>query len=53
MITLIIPVYNKAPFLKRCLASVANQYDKSAQIVVVDDGSTDGYIVLYFKVWPS
>lgn len=42
MITLIIPVYNKAPFLKRCLASVANQYDKSAQIVVVDDGSTDG-----------
>lgn len=42
MITLIIPVYNKAPFLKRCLASVVNQTDKSAQIVVVDDGSTDG-----------
>lgn len=42
MITLIIPVYNKAPFLKRCLASVVNQKDKSAQIVVVDDGSTDG-----------
>lgn len=42
MISLIVTVYNKAPFLKRCLASVYNQYDKSAQIIVVDDGSTDG-----------
>ena len=41
-ISLIIPVYNKAPFLKRCLDSVANQTDKNAQIIVVDDGSTDG-----------
>lgn len=42
MISLIISVYNKAPFLKRCLASVTEQYDKSAQIIVVDDGSDDG-----------
>lgn len=42
MISLIVTVYNKAPFLKRCLASVYNQYDKSAQIIVVDDGSIDG-----------
>ena len=41
-ISLIIPVYNKAPFLKRCLDSVANQTDKTAQIIIVDDGSTDG-----------
>lgn len=42
MISLIIPVYNKAKFLSRCLKSVENQYDKSAQIIIVDDGSTDG-----------
>lgn len=41
-ISLIIPVYNKKPFLKRCLDSVANQTDKSAQVIIVDDGSTDG-----------
>ncbi|MBR0403099.1 glycosyltransferase family 2 protein [Candidatus Saccharibacteria bacterium] len=42
MISVIVPVYNKSPFLKRCLDSLANQYDKSAQIIIVDDGSTDG-----------
>lgn len=42
MISLIIPVFNKAPYLKRCLASVASQKDKSAQVIIVDDGSTDG-----------
>lgn len=42
MISLIVPVYNKAEFLKRCLASVAAQTDRSAQVIVVDDGSTDG-----------
>lgn len=42
MISLVIPVYNKAPFLKRCLDSVANQYNKNVQVIVIDDGSTDG-----------
>lgn len=41
-VSLIIPVYNEAPFLKRCLDSVVNQTDKSAQVIIVDDGSTDG-----------
>lgn len=41
MISLIIPVYNKAPWLKRCLDSVAQQTDKSAQVIIIDDGSTD------------
>ena len=41
-ISLIITVYNKAPFLERCLNSVMEQTDKSAQVIVIDDGSTDG-----------
>lgn len=40
-ISAIIPVYNKAPFLRRCLDSVANQ-TRTAEVIIVDDGSTDG-----------
>lgn len=40
-ISLVIPVYNKGSFIVRCLDSVAAQTDKSAQIILVDDGSTD------------
>ena len=42
MISLIIPVYNKAPFLKRCLDSVVNQTNTKMQVIMVDDASTDG-----------
>lgn len=42
MISLVIPVYNKAPFLRRCLDSVASQLNKDIEVIVVDDGSTDG-----------
>lgn len=42
MISIIVPVYNKAPFLRRCLGSIINQTDQSAQVIIIDDGSTDG-----------
>ena len=42
MISIIIPVHNKAPFLKRCLDSVASQIAGSVQVILIDDGSTDG-----------
>lgn len=42
MISLIVTVYNKASFLGRCLDSIVGQYGKLAQVIVVDDGSTDG-----------
>lgn len=41
MISVIIPVYNAAPYLKRCLDSVCRQAYKDLEIVLVDDGSTD------------
>lgn len=41
-LSLIIPVYNKAPFLRRCLDSVAEQMRADAQVIVIDDASTDG-----------
>ena len=41
-ISIIIPVYNKAPFLARCLDSVALQPKYLIDVIIVDDGSTDG-----------
>lgn len=41
-ITVVIPTYNRKGFITRALESVFNQTVQPAQIVVVDDGSTDG-----------
>lgn len=41
-ISVIIPVYNGERFLREALTSVAEQTVGVAEIVVVDDGSTDG-----------
>lgn len=41
-ISLLVPVYNAAPWLERCLHSVATQTFRDFEAVLVDDGSTDG-----------
>ncbi len=41
-ISIVITVYNKRKYLAECLASVLKQSLEPHQIIVVDDGSTDG-----------
>ena len=41
MISIIIPVYNTAPYLNLCIESVVNQTYTDWECILVDDGSTD------------
>ena len=42
LISVIVPIYNVAPYLRACLDSLAAQTMKEIEIVMIDDGSTDG-----------
>lgn len=42
LISIIIPVYNAKLYIKRCVQSICNQSYSKIEIILVDDGSTDG-----------
>lgn len=42
LVSIIIPIYNIYPFIKTCLQSVCMQSYHYLEIILVDDGSTDG-----------
>ena len=41
-VSVIIPVYNVKPYIRRSVASVLNQTLRDIEVILVDDGSTDG-----------
>ena len=45
-ITVIVPVYNIIDCLERCVTSIINQTYRNLEIILVDDGSTDGTAAL-------
>lgn len=41
-ISVIVPIYNAEKFLGKCIDSLIHQWHRDLQIILVDDGSTDG-----------
>lgn len=41
-ITIVVPVYNVKKYLNRCMESILNQTYSELEIILVDDGATDG-----------
>lgn len=41
-LSIIVPVYNAGQFLEKCIRSIEGQTYRDMQIILVDDGSTDG-----------
>ena len=44
--SIIIPLYNKAPYVKKALDSIAFQTCKDFELIIVDDGSTDNSLAI-------
>lgn len=42
MISVIVPIYNISEYLEKCINSITEQCYKDLEIILVDDGSTDG-----------
>lgn len=40
-VSIVIPVYNAAAFLNRCLESIIQQWDNDTEVILVNDGSKD------------
>lgn len=41
-LSIIVPVYNVLPYIRRCLDSLVGQTLEDYEIILIDDGSTDG-----------
>lgn len=46
LISIIVPVYNSSNFLRRCVSCIFNQTYKNWELILIDDGSTDGSAVI-------
>lgn len=42
MISIVVPIYNSERFLRECLNSIQNQSFADFEVIMIDDGSTDG-----------
>lgn len=41
-VSIIVPVYNSIQYIRKCVDSIVNQTYKDFELILIDDGSTDG-----------
>lgn len=46
LISVIVPVFNTEPYLRKCLESICTQSYRNLEIICVDDGSSDGSLAV-------
>ena len=49
LVSVIVPIYNTEKFLSRCLDSILKQSYENMEIILVNDGSTDGSLIVCEK----
>ncbi|MBO6205821.1 MAG: glycosyltransferase [Lachnospiraceae bacterium] len=42
MISIIVPIYNQSKYIDQCMKSIMSQNYKDIEVILIDDGSTDG-----------
>lgn len=55
LISIIVPNYNKAQYLQRCLDSILSQSMQNFELIIIDDASTDGSLEIlqdYAEIYP-
>lgn len=55
-LSVLVPMYNVQPYLRECVGSVMRQWQPGIELLLLDDGSTDGTLALaeaLCKRWPD
>lgn len=42
LVTVVVPIYNVEPYLRKCVESIMHQTYNNLEILLIDDGATDG-----------
>lgn len=50
LVSIVVPVYNGEKYILECIKSIRNQSYKNIELIIVNDGSTDGSINLINKI---
>lgn len=53
MISIVIPVHNRLEYTRQCLTCLSVQTYQNYQIIIVDDGSTDGTALMINQEFPT